>query len=139
MLSVVPFGLIPFDVAGPGLLAAAGASLLILCLVSLVIIIMESLVLWQLRWAGYKRSLMGAFVMNLATTILGAGVVWFTLQLGYWGLLIDLVLSVLVEGGVLMLFKRGSSRENLIAALTANAASYLLVILPLYLFYGLLK
>ena len=69
-----------FDVAGPGLVvAAAGIGLLALCIVSLIVIILESLVLWRLHWGTFKRSLLAAFVMNLATSILGAGVVVVTL------------------------------------------------------------
>ena len=129
-----------FDVAGPGLVvAAAGIGLLALCIVSLIVIILESLVLWRLHWGTFKRSLLAAFVMNLATSILGAGVVVVTLPLGIWGFLIDIGLSVLVEGGILMLFRRGAARENWVAALAANTFSYLLVMLPLYLFYGPLK
>ena len=128
-----------FDVAGPGLLvAAAGVSLLVLCIIILIVVGLESLVLWRLRWGPYKRALLAAFVMNLATSILGVAVVPFTLQLRFWGLLIDFAVSVLVEGGILMLFKRGAARENLVAALAANSASYVLIMLPLYLFYGLL-
>ena len=127
------------DVAGPGLLVAAGGGLLALCFVTAIIIGLESLVLWRLGWGTFKRSLLAGFVMNLATSILGIGVVPFTLQLGIWGLLIDLALSVLVEGGILMLFKRGATRANWLAALAANGASYLLVILPVYLLTGLLK
>jgi len=52
----------------------------------------------------------------------------------YLGLLLDFLLSVLIEGGVLMLFKRGAPRANWVAALAANAASYLIIILPLFIF-----
>ena len=130
------FSISRFDVAGPGLIVAAG--LLALCIVSLPIILLESLVLWRLHWGTFKRSLLVALIMNVATFILGIGVVPFTLPLGIWGFLIDYAISVLVEGGILMLFKRGAARENWIAALAANTLSYLLVMLPLYLFYGLL-
>ena len=130
---------IPLDVGGPGLLFVAGGGLLALCLATVVITVLEGLVLWLLHWGSFKRALLAAFVMNLATTILGVGIIPFTISLGYWGLLIDLALSILAEGGILMLFKRDAARENWLAALAANTASYLLVILPLYLVFGLLK
>jgi hypothetical protein len=47
-------------------------------------------------------------------------------------LAIAFVLSVLIEGGALMLMKRGATRQNWIASLTANLASYLFIILPLF-------
>jgi hypothetical protein len=128
-----------FDIAGPGVVVAAvGGGLLVLCIATGFIIGLESLVLWRLRWGGFKRALLAGFMMNIATTILGIGVVPFTLSLGLAGLLIDFALSILVEGGILMLFKRGVVCENWVAALVSNIASYILVILPLYLFFGLL-
>ena len=127
-----------FDVAGPGLLTAASVGLLVLCIVSVIVVLLESLVLWRLGWGSFKRSLLASFVMNLVTSILGIGVVMFTLPLGLWGFLIDFGLSVLVEGGILMLFKRGAAKENWLAALAANAVSYMLIMLPFYYFYGLL-
>jgi hypothetical protein len=139
MFLLIPLGTIRFDVAGPSLQAEAGLGWLIVIFINLAIIAIETVVLWQLKWAPFKRSLLGAFVMNLATTIVGAGqVVLFSSLLGYMALLTDFALSVLIEGLVLMLFDRRSTRKNWVAALIANIASYLLIILPLYLFYGLL-
>jgi hypothetical protein len=48
-------------------------------------------------------------------------------------------LVLAAAGGSLMLFKRGAAREIWLAALASNCASYLLVMLPAYLFFGLLK
>jgi hypothetical protein len=130
---------IPFDVGGPALLLVAGGGFLALCAAIVVISVLECLVLWLMHWGSFKRALLAAFVMNIATTILGVGIVPFTISLGYWGLLIDLLLSILAEGGILMLFKSGAARQNWLAALAANTASYVLIILPLYLLFGLLK
>lgn len=127
-----------FDIAGPGLLyAMAGGALLMLCGSGLILLV-ESLILWLLKWGSFKRSLLASFVINLSTSILGIGIVAFTIQWGVWGLLIDFGLSVLIEGAILMLLKRNAARENWVAALAANGASYLLVIFPLYAFVGLL-
>lgn len=38
-----------------------------------------------------------------------------------------------IEGGVLMLMKRSAARQNWIVSLIANLASYLLIILPSYI------
>ena len=138
MILSIPLGLTPFDVAGPGLLAAAGFSVAMICLVSLLIVAIESLVLWRLKWGTLPRSILASLVMNLVTTIIGVAlIILFPPQSDLLTLLIDFVLSVLVEGGILMLFKRSSARENWIAALAANTASYLLFILLLYVFPGL--
>ena len=131
---------VPWDVAGPGLLySSAGIGLPVLCLAMLIIIGIESLALLQLKWGTFKRAVLCSIVMNLVTYVIGIGVVLFTLEMGLWGLLIDFVISAVVEFIILMMFKRGAMRENWNAALTVNAASYLLVILPLYLYFGLLK
>ncbi len=132
--------ILPFDIASPGLLAAtAGIGLLILCGSNVMIIGIESIVLWRLKWGSFKRAALGAIVMNIATSVIGIGIVPFTMQLYFWGLLIDFALSILIEGGILLLFKRDNKRATWLAALAANSASYLLVILPLYLFFGLLR
>jgi hypothetical protein len=131
---------IPWDIAGPGLLSpSADIGLPVFCLSVLIIIGIESLALLQLKWGTFKRAVLCSIVMNLVTFVIGIGVVPFTLEMGLWGLLIDFVISVCIEFIILMTFKRGAMRENWNAALTANAASYLLVILPLYLYFGLLK
>jgi len=127
------------DVAGPGLLFAAAGGILALCIASLVIIILEGLILWRLRWSSFARAMLASLVMNITTSILGIGVVAFTLPLGVWGLVIDYALSILAEGLVLMLFKRSAARENGLTAFWTNSASYALIILPLYLLLGLLK
>ncbi len=128
-----------FDIAGPGLLYAVAGSLLLMLCGSALIILLEGLVLWRLKWGGLLRSLLASFVMNLVTSILGIGVVPFTTQIGFWGVLIDFGLSILCEGAILMLFKRNSVLENWRVALISNCVSYLLIILPLFFFLGLLK
>ena len=127
------------DVAGPGLLLVAAGGILGLCLATVIIITIEGIILWRLRWGSFKRALLAATLMNIASTILGFGLVSLTIQWGFLGLSINLALSILLEGMVLMLLKNKAIRENWIAALVANCTSYLLVILPLYLFFDLLK
>lgn len=128
-----------FDIAGPGLLYAVAGSILLMLCGSGIIFVLEGLILWRLHWGSFKRAMLASFVMNLTTTILGIGIVLATLQFKIWGLLIDLGLSILCEGAVLMLFKRKAARENWKAALISNFVSYLLIILPLFNLGGLLK
>lgn len=129
------FAVPAFDVAGPGIvLFVAGMGILALCVVSTLIIVLEALVMFLLKWGTFWRSLLASFVMNLVTTLLGVGVM-FLVSNPYLALLVGFVLSVLIEGGVLMLFKREAARSNWIAALAANAASYLLILLPTVLIF----
>jgi hypothetical protein len=73
--------------------------------------------------------------MNLVTTLIGLCGLSFLFLTTAPVLIVEFLLSVLVEGGILVLFKRGAARENWLAALLANLASYLLVILPVYIFF----
>lgn len=130
------FAMPVFDVAGPGVvLFMVGAGLGGLCILTLVITLLEAIVLLLLKWGTFGRSLVAALVMNLVTTMIGFGMLVFMKgDAVYLGLLLDFLLSILIEGGVLMLFKRGAPRANWVAALAANAASYLIIILPLFIF-----
>ncbi len=130
------FAMPVFDVAGPGvLLFMVGAGLGGLCILTLVITLLEAIVLLLLKWGSFGRSLAAALVMNLVTTMIGFGMLVFMKgDAVYLGLLLDFLLSILIEGGVLMLFRRGAARANWIASLSANAASYLIIILPIFIF-----
>jgi len=131
----------PYDVAAPwlaGLVVGAGGCTLIV--LTLIISTIESLVMVLLKWDRFARSLWASLFMNIISAIFGMvfGLValafpdvslikrWYTL------LAIAFVLSVLIEGGVLMLMKRGAVRQNWIVSLTANLSSYMFIILPFF-------
>ena len=118
----------PLDTAAPGLLLALGVALFIL--VILLIVVIESAVLQLMRWGDFKRSLMGSFWMNAASSLV---VLIFTLLVpgfGHWPLLIGWALTVIIEALVLMRLKPGAKRQNWMVSAVANMASYLIVILP---------
>ena len=122
-----------FDVAGPGvLLASAVLGLLSLTGLTLLITLIETLALFLLKWDRFWRSFLAALLMNVASTILGLFAAVPMLAFGFIGVLTAFVVSVLVEGVVLVLMKRGVGKQNWVAALVANLASYALVITPLY-------
>jgi hypothetical protein len=96
-----------------------------------VIALLEAAVLTAARWAGFGRSLVDALLVNLVSTLLG--VVFYLMPVGsswpdltVFGLYFGL--SVLVEGGVLLVRRRehGAGRTWLLAAL-ANVVSYGLI------------
>jgi hypothetical protein len=115
------------------------------------ILIIETLALWGLRWGSLGRSLVDALIANIASTIFG--LVFFTLffnisfqcqriptsdglhsvQSCDWTISPVLwfaamvVLSILIEGGVLLLRRRHPPRKTWIAAIAANIASYALL------------
>jgi hypothetical protein len=129
------FTSISYDVAGPGaLLALAVFGIGALIVLTLIISLLEAIVLLLLKWGRFGRSLWASLLMNVTSTIFG-GVLTAMGTLGYsyvW-LAVAFVLSVLIEGGVLMLMKRGAARQNWIASLVTNVASYLFIILPIVL------
>lgn len=111
--------------------------------------LLEAAVLRLLGWDGFRRSLLDALAMNLASTLLGILLNVFAVDLyeacGYdpsargrwcaplvspWSLLVlAAVLTVLVEAGVLFLMRRRPARETWRASLACNAVSYMLVAL----------
>jgi len=126
------FASIPFDVPGPGvLIAAAVFSLGALTVLTLIISVVESIVMLLLKWDKFGRSLWASLLMNVTSTIFGGVLIALgVFSDSYIWLAVAFVLSVLIEGGVLMLMKRGAARQNWIASLVANLVSYLLIILP---------
>ncbi len=123
------------DVAAPGLVLgqlALTAGFLVL-LFSLIVLV-ESVVLQVLRWGSFKRSSARLFLDEPG---LHPGLAFLVLslvpRLGFFGLLVAWVLSVLIEWAVLARFQPGQKRYTLSLALSANLVSYLLLILPAYL------
>ena len=129
------FTSIPYDVAGPGvLLAIAAFSIGALIILTLIISVVEAIVMLVLKWDKFGRSLWASLLMNVTSTIFGGVLVALGLLRGtYLWLAVAFVLSVLIEGGVLMLMKRGATRQNWIASLISNLVSYLFIILPIVL------
>ncbi len=129
------FTSIPFDVAGPGILIAIAAfSIVALIVLTLLITVAEAIVMLLLKWDKFGRSLWASLLMNVTSTIFGGVLIALGVLGGsYAWLVAAFVLSVLIEGGVLMLMKRGEVRKNLLTSLIANLASYLVIILPILL------
>jgi hypothetical protein len=136
---------IRFDIAGPEvLLTGLALGCVVFIIGTLIIILIEATTLKLLKWGNFSRSLLAAFVANIVTTLIG--LIWLAINYlgslalqtavsGSLGLVVAFILSVVLEAGILMLFKRGAARENWVASLVANTASYLLVILPAYLLF----
>lgn len=127
-------GLPVFDVAGPGLVVGLLAfGIFFVILLFLLIFLVETVALQLLRWGDFKRSLKASVLMNLASALVGLLFLWLVPALGWLGIVIAWALSVLIEWLVLRRLQPGENRLNLIAALAANLASYILLIAPSYL------
>ena len=115
------------DVGGPILFAGFGI------VAYLALSLLESIVLRLLKWGTFWRSLLASLLMNLPSTLIGfwlIRVVEFSRLNRLQFLLIPAAwaLSVAIEGGVLVLMKRDGGRQNWVASLAANTASYLLLL-----------
>jgi hypothetical protein len=115
------------DVAGPGLVVVIGWGGFLLA--SPFIVLAEAVVLRLLKWGTFWKSLLDAFIVNLVSTLVGATAFaagfLFAEPAAIWlSLLIALILSVAIEGGVLLLLKRHPGRQTWLAALIANLVSY---------------
>ncbi len=128
------FTSIPYDVGVPWVVIVAlavfsvGAAIVL----TLIISVVESIVMFLLKWDRFGRCLWASLLINVTSTIFGGVLI----ALGLFGgsfiwLAAAFVLSVLIEGGVLMLMKRGAVRQNWIASLVANLVSYLFILLPI--------
>ena len=127
------FASTPYDAAGPLVMVGLSCSLLII--LTLIISTLESVVMFLLKWGRFSRSLWASLLMNIASTMFGlVALAFLDVLIGDSNLVLAIafVLSVLIESGVLMLMKRGAARQNWIVSLTANLASYLFIILPLF-------
>src|SRR5262245_53916733 len=112
------------------------------------ILIVEALAFWGLRWGSFGRALLDALIANIASAIVG--LVFFTLfytasfqcrriptadglhsvQSCDWTIspvlwfIVMVVLSILIEGGMLLLLKRHPPRKTWTSVIAANLASY---------------
>jgi|GEM_PF-1010051 hypothetical protein len=130
--------------AGPVFLLAG---VFVGALVLLGIGVLEGVVLWRLSWGTFWRSLRDSILANIASGIVGvvisvlggnrweqcgydprAGGRWCEVLVTPWVLVVGAwLLSVLIEGGVLMLLSKHPPRQIWIAALLINVASYVLL------------
>ena len=109
----------------------------VLCLVPmfgvilfLIVVGLETAVLKLMGWGSTGRSLRDSFLMNLVSTIIGAILFIFLAGLDsiYLPLLIAFILSVLIEGLILLpLNQTEDKRQGWIISLVANIVSYALI------------
>ncbi|MBD2579682.1 hypothetical protein [Oscillatoria sp. FACHB-1406] len=105
----------------------------------LIVIVCETLVLWQLEWGTWQRSLLDASLTNMTSGIIGLPLSLINFAALYrilppaiffplW-LFLSWALSFLIEGSMLLLLRRKPLRETAFASAVANAASYCVLIL----------
>ena len=128
------------DVAGPGLLAALGATLAVGVIAFLVVVLVVGLVIRAFGLGSFGRALLWSLLMNIASFIVGLLFAGLLSQINPWvWLLLAFVVSVGVEGGVLALGRRARLSRALVAGLVANLATYVPMGLLIALGGGLLN
>jgi hypothetical protein len=123
------------DITGPGsvyLLLVLG--FLALIVVNLLIALVEGVALTLLNWNPFRPSMTVSVIMNLTSGILN-GILLIILQHTplVW-LPVSFVISLLLEGFILMYFKRDALRQNILFVFIINLISYIILILPAYYF-----
>jgi len=99
-----------------------------------VIILLEAIILWRLRWGSFTRSFFTSAGINLLSGIagylliraMGEEAVLDALQHRFWTLMIvTCLITICIEGILLILMKRSDWKLGLRAAITINVVSYI--------------
>jgi hypothetical protein len=126
-----------FDIATPGVvIGMLAGGIIVLILVILLISLVETVIITLLGWAEFKKSLGISILMNSISGILGGILLVLVPRPALEDLIIAMVLSILVEGIIMLWTKTNSLRLTLIAVALANLASYAIILFPAY-YYSL--
>jgi hypothetical protein len=107
-----------------------------LVLVYLLISIIEMTVMQLFRWGDRKECLAASLKMNAVSSIIGVLlVILFQSPPPWWGLVVAWLMSVLIESRVLTIVRRETALLNTWAVVAANLASYVIVIIPTYMWH----
>ena len=118
---------------GVGLLLLTALSIAIL--ISLITLV-EMVTLQLLRWGNTRQSMRASLAMNLTSSVVGILLLVLFPHPNVRNLLIAWLILVAIEGGVLTRIRPETPRYNWFTAAVANLASYIILILPAFLFRG---
>lgn len=109
-----------------------------------LVVLLEAVVLWLMEWNSFLRSLFDSFLANLFTTLLGVYLGPTPSTFNYihdpgfiprfvifWGL------SVLIEGGLILLIRRQPWVKTFKAVCIMNISSYIFLYLLLHVLFVL--
>jgi len=123
------------DVIAPGMmLVSLSMGLVALCLLTLLISLVEAVVLTLLKWNIFPRSLLAAVIINVVSSLVGGLLLIILQDIPLTWVVITLLMSIVIEGIILLKIQPGVGWRAWLIALAANLASYLLLILPAYLY-----
>jgi hypothetical protein len=121
----------PNEPVGFYILTVLAVAILIL-LISLV----EMVALQLLRWGNTRQVLRASLAMNLISSVVGIILLVLFPQPNVRNVLLAWPILFIVEGIVLSRIRPGTLVFNWFAAAVANLASYIILILPAFLFRG---
>jgi hypothetical protein len=126
-----------FDVPFGVIYVVYGVALALLLAYFFVIVLIEGIVLWKLKWAKFRKSLLASLLVNVTSTIVGV-ILYFGINRSI-GTLEDLLtqnlpgliivswlITIPIEGGVLVLLNRSDWRLSIRLAFIINFVSYIL-------------
>jgi hypothetical protein len=102
----------------------------------LLITLVEMVVLQLLRWGNTRQSMRASLAMNLTSSVVGILLLVLFPQPNVRNLLITWFILVIIEGGVLTRIRPETPRYNWFNAAVANLVSYIILIMPAFLFRG---
>ncbi len=124
-----------FDVISPPIiLVSLGLGFVALLLLTLLITLVEGVVLALLKWNVFPRALVASLIINVTSSLVGGLLLIFLQDSPFIWMLLAFVLFVSIDGAILLRIQPAFGRRTWLFALLANLASYLLLILPAYLF-----
>jgi hypothetical protein len=123
------------------LLRSGSAGLILLTALSIAILIslitlVEMVALQLLRWGNTRQSMRASLMMNLTSSVVGILLLVLFPHPNLRNLWIAWFILVIIEGGVLTRLRPQTPRYNWFIAAVANLASYIILILPAFLFRG---
>jgi hypothetical protein len=120
---------------------SASLGLIVLTALSIAILIMlislvEMVVLQLLHWGNTRQSMRASLLMNFTSSVVAIILLLLFPHPNIRNLLIAWLILVIIEGGVLTGLRPHTPRYNWVVAVLANLASYVILILPAFLFRG---
>jgi len=111
-------------------------TLLAVAILILLISLVEMVALQLLRWGNTRQAMRASLAMNLISSLVGIILLGLFPQPNVRHLLAAWPILFIVEGIVLSRIRPEAIRFNWFAAAIANLASYIILILPAFLFRG---
>ena len=100
----------------------------------LVFVVVEIAVLQFLNWGNFQQCLRASFWANLASGLVIGIAFTMIPRFGLPGLIIGCLISIVIEGFILNQLKKNAKSLNWIAAILANLISFIILVLPVFLF-----